>query len=255
MGTLKTGLLSITFRKLPREEIVRIAAEAGLDAIEWGGDIHVPHGDLDAAAAAARLTRDAGLKVRAYGSYYRLGVEGQEFAFEDALRTAVRLGAPAIRVWAGNKGSEEADEEMRARITEDARRSAELAEKEGVVVVLEYHGNTLTDTCDSTLRLLREADHSNLRTLWQPPVGSVLEENVEDMQRISPWLEYVHTFHWNVRERLPLAEGVREWRAYLEILRELPGERHAMLEFVRNDDPAQALEDAKTLLQLVRELS
>src|SRR5690606_98075 len=118
------GLLSVTFRKLPPEEIVRIAAEAELDAIEWGGDVHVPHGDLDAADRAAQLTRDAGLVVRAYGSYYRLGVEGQSFTFEDALHTAVRLGAPAIRVWAGNRGSEETSEEERARFTEDAHRPA-----------------------------------------------------------------------------------------------------------------------------------
>lgn len=255
MGQLKTGLLSVTFRGLPREDIVRIAAEAGLDAIEWGGDIHVPHGDLDAAAEAARLTQGAGLTVRSYGSYYRLGVEGQPFTFEDALATAVRLGAPAIRVWAGNRGSAETDEDARKRVTEDAYRSAELAEKEGVTVCLEYHSRTLTDTCDSAIRLLRDAAHPRLRSLWQPPVGMPHAQRLEELRRISPWLEYVHVFQWEGTERLPLLDGADEWRTYLEALQLLPGERHAMLEFVRNDDPAQAIEDGKTLTGLVRELS
>ena len=41
-----TGLLSVTFRHLPFERIIELAAEAGLDGIEWGGDVHVPPGDL-----------------------------------------------------------------------------------------------------------------------------------------------------------------------------------------------------------------
>ena len=43
---LKTGLVSITFREKSPEEIVGLVVEAGLDGIEWGGDVHVPHGDL-----------------------------------------------------------------------------------------------------------------------------------------------------------------------------------------------------------------
>ena len=257
MGVLKTGLLSVTFRALPPEDIVRIAAEAGLDAIEWGGDIHVPHGDLEKAAEAARLTRAAGLSVRSYGSYYRLGVEGQPFTFEDVLATAVRLGAPAVRVWAGNRGSAETDESARARVTEDALRSAELARRVGVTVCLEYHSRTLTDTCDSAIRLLRDASHPHLRTLWQPPLALSPAERLADLERISPWLEYVHCFHWAGKERaerLPLSEGTDDWRAYLDVLRRLPGERHAMLEFVRNDDPAQAVADGKTLIEIVNEL-
>jgi len=253
MGQLKTGLLSITFRKLPREDIVRIAAEAGLESIEWGGDIHVPHGDLDAAAEAARLTRAAGLTVRSYGSYYYLGVKEQGFTFEDALATAVRLEAPAIRVWAGKKGSDEASEEDRARVAEDARRAAERAAREGIAVCLEYHSRTLTDTCDSAIRLLRDAAHPGLRSLWQPALGLSHAERLEDLRRISPWLEYVHTYHWIGYERRPLSDGAEEWRAYLDVLRRLPGEKYAMLEFVRDDDPAQAAADARTLLELVRE--
>ncbi|HZG58266.1 sugar phosphate isomerase/epimerase family protein [Paenibacillus sp.] len=254
MGVLRTGLLSITFRSLPPAEVVRLAAEAGLDAIEWGGDVHAPHGDRAAAAEAARLTREAGLTVRGYGSYYRLGVEGQPFGFEDVLASAVALGAPAIRVWAGNRASAEADDAWRERVTAEARRVAETAKAEGIVVCLEYHANTLTDTCDSAIRLLREADSANLRTLWQPAIGLSAAERLDELTRVSPWLEYVHAYYWVDGERRPFAEGAEEWERYLRAVRELPGERHAMLEFVRDDAPGQLLEDAGALKRLVRDI-
>ena len=46
----RTGLVSVTFRKLTPEKIIELVSEAGLNAIEWGGDVHVPHGDLKRAA-------------------------------------------------------------------------------------------------------------------------------------------------------------------------------------------------------------
>ena len=43
---VRTGLVSVTFRQLPADEVVAVAAKAGLAAIEWGGDVHVPLGNL-----------------------------------------------------------------------------------------------------------------------------------------------------------------------------------------------------------------
>ncbi len=61
------GLVSITFRQLTAAEIIALMTQAGLAAIEWGGDIHVPHGDEAQARAVARMGADAGLHVAAYG--------------------------------------------------------------------------------------------------------------------------------------------------------------------------------------------
>ncbi|WP_309120866.1 TIM barrel protein [Paenibacillus sp.] len=253
---IRTGLVSITFRSLSPARVAALAAEAGLEAIEWGGDIHVPHGDVAAAREAARWTREAGLAVASYGSYYRLaaGAE-QSFDFDDVLSTALALGAPSIRVWAGDRGSEGADDAWRGRATADARRIAEAAAREGVLVCLEYHARTLTDTCDSAIRLLREADHPNLRTLWQPAVGGSPDRLLEELRRLAPWLEYVHAYHWEGRERRPFAEGAEEWRFYLEALNALPGDRFALLEFVRDDAPPQLADDAKALRRLAADVS
>src|SRR5688572_22964962 len=101
---LTSGLVSVTFRKLGPREIVQLASTAGLRGIEWGGDIHVPAGDLQTARAVRQISADAGLQVLAYGSYFRFQ-PGE--AFELVLETAVALGAPLIRIWAGNQPSAE----------------------------------------------------------------------------------------------------------------------------------------------------
>src|SRR5215212_11999351 len=103
---LTSGLVSVTFRPLAPREIVQLAAAAGLRGIEWGGDIHVPHGDLQAARAVRQITADAGLQVLAYGSYFRFQPAA---AFEPVLETALALGAPLIRIWAGSQPSAATD--------------------------------------------------------------------------------------------------------------------------------------------------
>jgi len=67
------GLVSVTFRHLSAKNVVDLAVQAGLTGIEWGGDKHVPHGDLKIAKQVREYSIKAGLEVTAYGSYYRVG--------------------------------------------------------------------------------------------------------------------------------------------------------------------------------------
>src|SRR5690606_9402260 len=127
---IRPGLCSVTFRSLPVEEVVRHAAAAGLEGIEWAGDAHVPPGDLDAATHARTVTEEAGLAVTSYGSYLTfVGSDEEVHAAGGAVIAAARaLGAPRIRVWATRTGSVETSTEDRAvtvgRIRELADRVA-----------------------------------------------------------------------------------------------------------------------------------
>ena len=62
---MKTSVASVTFRRKSVCEVAELARRAGLDAIEWGGDIHVPPGNAQAARAALHCTRENGLTVSA----------------------------------------------------------------------------------------------------------------------------------------------------------------------------------------------
>jgi sugar phosphate isomerase/epimerase len=244
----RSGLVSITFRKLPPRRITELAATAGLAAIEWGGDVHVPHGRTKAGREARQLTLDAGLQVASYGSYYRVA-ETRDFTFTQVLDTALALGAPLVRVWAGARGSAAADDSYWARVIDDSRAVADAAAAVGVQVAYEFHGGTLTDTTASALLLLRTAAHPNLYTYWQPPRGLAPEELHRSLEAVLPWLTNLHVFAWSdTGTRLPLAQGRDRWLPLLRLAATRTGrDGYAMIEFVRDDDPAAFQEDARSL--------
>ena len=252
---IKAGLVSITFRALSPVALIDLATRAGLRGIEWGGDIHVPHGNLARAHEVGNQTRDAGLQVAAYGSYYRVGVSetsAEPLIFESVLETARELDAPLIRVWAGNLASAQADEAHWNRVRTDALRIAEWSARERIAVAYEYHGGTLTDSRAATQRLLKQTSHSNLGILWQPPSDATLEERLQSLQEVLPHLLNLHVFQWRQTaagkiERCVLEEGENEWPKYFEALRASPRDHWALLEFVRDDTEAALLDDARTL--------
>lgn len=238
------GLTSVTFRHLSWLENICVACECGLQGIEWGGDIHCPPGDVALAQEIAKATREAGLAVLSYGSYYRLGA-GEDFA--PVLASAVALGAPIIRVWAGTKASAKYTAEERKLAIEDALRIASQAAVHGITVALEYHRDSLTDNAKSAVDLLQTA--GNMKTYWQPNPELTCEQNLQELQAVLPWLTYVHVFQWkHDGTRLALQDGTEDWAAYFA----LAGERTAILEFVKDNCPAQCAQDANTLKALTQ---
>jgi sugar phosphate isomerase/epimerase len=250
---IQAGLLSVTFRKLSPEEIVALVKQAKISSLEWGGDIHVPHGDVARAAQVRQLTEQAGLRVSAYGSYYKAGEsEAAGLSFEKVLASAVSLGAPIIRVWAGQRGSATADAAYREKIVQDSQRIGDLAAARQVKIGYEFHGGTLTDTNESALQLLQAVNHAHVTTFWQPAVGVDDAYRLDGLRALLPWLSNVHVYHWRPpHERMPLAVGEEIWKQYFEVIRSSGRNHDASLEFVRNDDPQAFWEDAVALKGLV----
>jgi 3-dehydroshikimate dehydratase len=253
----RPGLVSITFRKLSPEELISLVVKAGQSGIEWGGDVHVPHGDIARAEQVGIWTRDAGLEVAAYGSYYRLGEKDDNPEFQAVLDSAVALGAPSIRVWAGKRASADADEAYRHAVKEDLARICAIAADADVEVALEYHANTLTDDPGSAREILESMKIPNLRSLWQPPNGKSFETCMAGLEEMLPHVSNVHVFHWGRGwgDRYTLAEGADRWTAYLSRLADPAFTRWALLEFVKDDSPEQYLRDAGTLKTWIRGIS
>lgn len=249
------GLVSITFRELSPLEIVNLCVEAGLKGIEWGGDVHCPHGDIVRAEEARRLSEEAGIAIPAYGSYYRLADDEGGVSFGDALASTLALGAQFVRLWAGKRASSEANLEDWISAAEDLRRVADAAGEEGVGVSLEYHQHSLTDSIESTDRLLEMAAHPNVHVNWQPTNFQPFEYSHRALDAVLPRLSNLHVFCWDYvgrdKVRRPLAEGREDWERYFEKARELPGDRYALLEFVKDDRPEQLIEDAVALREFL----
>ena len=260
----RTGLVSVTFRQLHPDRIIDLVNAAGADVIEWGGDLHVPHGDTKTAEDVGRRTREAGLDVSCYGSYYRLGLAGVETGngaakyphFSAVLDSAIALGAPLIRVWAGREGSAEIDDRTRREAEEDALNIAGQAQAHGIQIAYEYHAKTLTDEIDSALRLLDATKHPAISTLWQPPNDKPEDYILKSLESVLPRLSNVHVFHWifpdGQIERRPLCEGKERWISYLKQLQPL-NPRDYLIEFVKDDATEQYLEDAACLKRWLQE--
>lgn len=245
MPQVKTGLVSVTFRQKSVDEIVALTAEAGLSGVEWGGDVHVPSGDKETARRAARLTRQAGLEVLSYGSYYRCQ-PGEDFS--PVLESAVILGAPLIRVWAGTKPWEESSPKEREVLAAQLARAVDQAAAAGLTLGLEYHRGTATQTKEGTQALLETVGRPSLTTYWQPNPDISQKEQLAEIDALLPWISTIHIFTWtgaNVRHLLE--EGADRWEEYLTHLASAQKERCLLLEFVKEDSEEVFRRDAQTL--------
>ena len=243
LADLTPGICSVTLRDSGIDDVVRISADAGLAGIEWGTDVHVS--DAASAAHAKEATEAAGLTVLSLGSYYRAGDFGD---FGPTLELAATVGAPRIRIWAGELGSADAQDNHWDAVVKDTQRVADLAAERGIAIAFEYHGNTLTDSPETTLELLRRVNHANVGTYWQPAVGLSDQQALESLHRVLPHVVGVHCFSWGPKaERFPLRNRKLLWQTVSDALRGNGKDMDIMLEFVEDDLPDNVLNDAAFL--------
>lgn len=262
---MKSGICSITFAKLNPSELVELVQQAGLDAIEWAGNVHVPPGELKLASDVRKWTEEAGLEVSSYGSYWKVvDAAGRPEAFEPVLESALALGTDTIRIWAGRKPSDAVSPSERSVIMEGLSRALEAAQAQGVKLALEFHANTLGDSNAATLEVLNELNHPGLFTYWQPIYWLTDPAyRLAGLQQLSARVLNLHVFHWlfspgagswgESTTRCPLAEGREDWVRYFEVPLDSSIDHFALLEFVRDDSPEQFLSDAATLQHILKD--
>lgn len=244
------GLCSVTLRALPTDAVLRAAVAAGLSCVEWGGDVHVPPGDTGTAAAVGEATRAAGLRVASYGSYHR-ALDPAEF--DGVLASAVALGAPRIRVWAGTTGSARATRADRDRVAAGCADAVRRAGAAGIEIGLEWHGGTLTDTPASAAALLAAVDDlvgsPTLTTYWQPPLDTPDDEALAGLATVLDRVGAVHAFSWwPGTTRNPLRSRKKLWDMVFGVLGGTERAHDVLLEFVPDDDPDGLPAEAGTLL-------
>ena len=250
---MHTGICSITFRKKTPSEIIALTSQAGLDGIEWGGDVHAPPSLPSSKLVEIRKsTEEAGLLVSSYGSYYNvLDTKVHPEEFFPVLDAAEALGTRVIRIWSGGGASENASETLFKKEADRTRELCELAKKRGITLAFEFHGGCLTDTVPSTIRLLNVVKKENLKTYYQVYERGEETTPEEELKTIIPYLSNVHCYEWTGAERHLLEEGQGRWERLIDILGQASFKGFILLEFVKDDSPESLLKDAQTLREMV----
>ena len=222
------GLVSVSFRKLSPEEIVRVAVAAGLNYIEWGSDVHAPYTEQERLEEIRQLQEAYGVSCCSYGTYFRLGVTPID-ELPGYIRAAKLLGTNILRLWAGNMSPCKYSEEEKQALIAQCRKAAILAENADVILCMECHRNTYTETKENALELMQAVNSPAFRMYWQPSARCSEEENLAYARSLKEYTYHIHAFQQKGADKYSLADGVDEWKTYLQ---EFCGDHYILLEFM-----------------------
>ncbi len=236
------GLVSVSFRNHTIEEIVTATKNANLSCIEWGGDIHVPHGDVKKAKVAFKASRDANIFCSSYGSYFRLGISTD---LNDVLKSSDALETNVIRVWAFNKNRQKTTDEEYKNLVKKTREVCQIARDK--TLCLECHSDTITEDYLSSLAFLNDVSCENLKMFWQPNQHKSYEYNLSSAKALAPYVKNVHVFAWEGEKKFPLNYHENRWREYIKALNSTQNEKNFLLEFMHDDKIETLNQTAKEL--------
>jgi len=236
------ALCTIAFRERLLEYSLDLAAEVGFQGVEvWGREPHISEEyDKNRVAAAGRMVSERGLKVAVFGSYLKFGAtnDDERLELKDVLRIAAGLGAPIVRVWASDVGSDEADDALWRRTIDEAGEAASRAAKMGLTLAVEMHSKTLCDTGATTRRLLDAVNCPAFGANYQASSRHRDETALERLELALPRVVHMHAQNFvplnagsDRVERVGLADGIVEYGPLLGLLRKSGYEGFISVEF------------------------
>ena len=248
-SNFRSGLVSVSFRQHTPAAILESAKAAGLSLIEWGSDVHAPCRDLERLNMLVRMQDQYGFACSSYGTYFRLG-ETPLDELLDYVRAAKLLGTRVLRLWCGSKSGADMNQQERNELLEICRRASKIAEENDVLLCMECHRNTFTQSPDDAVWLMESVHSKHFRMYWQPFQWQSVEENVSNAKKIAPYAECIHVFHWKNDAKLPLGQAADEWRAYLK---HFPTFTPLLLEFMPNGTLEELAQEASSLKSIIGE--
>ena len=244
-----SGLVSVSFRDHSVKEIIIAAKESKLECIEWGSDVHAPYQDVSRLQEIAALQKKYGIRCCSYGTYFELGLTPIE-ELPGYIEAARILGTHILRLWAGIKKPDDYTKEERDDLFAQCRQAAVIAKAHNVILCMECHMNTYTQTQEGALELMRAVDSSYFRMYWQPNFDSV-DANRAYIVALQEYIMHVHVSYWTKEGQRSLQQGIGVWEDYLS---QLTGERHLLLEFLPENRIESLPQEASALRELIHHL-
>ena len=211
MSYFKLGLCSVTFRKKSAAQVVEIAKNAGIDYIEWGGDIHVR--TIDDARIVKSICDNEGIRISSYGSYFNTN-EFDENKWIQICEITKTLGASSIRIWLGKKNSEDFSDKEYSALLKNIKTMCDIAAGYGLLVCPECHDHTFNNNTDAFLRLKNDSAKDNFRTYFQ----SRYFRMEYDLDRIDRTFEFIENVHVSYRDLKKEQRHRKKNKNYLDTL-------------------------------------
>lgn len=221
---MKFGVFTVMLPDLTPEEAVAELAAAGYDGVEWRVTT-VPEEvrseapsfwrnnlcTLAPTMADARqgraLAEQAALAIPNLGTYIDVG---DLFSVETAMRFAVTVGAPSIRVGVARTNAPGNFAALFSQTVEFLAGVEERAHISGVKALIEMHHGTIAASATAAVRLVERFDPALIGVIHD--CGNMVYEGHEDYRRgletLGPYLGHVHVK--NAAYDRPAAGGV--WR-------------------------------------------
>lgn len=247
MNSYRLGLVSVSFRPHTPEDILKAMQCAGLNYIEWGGDVHAPADDMEKVVQLPALQKEYGVACSSYGSYFRIGVSPLE-ELPPVVAAAKALGTNIIRLWAGNEGSAAYTGQKKEAFFSECHKIAKIGAENDVIFCLECHNWTYTDTKETALELMTAIDSPHFRMYWQPNQFKSIEENIAYAKLLAPYTEHIHVFNWKGEQKMPLCEAIDVWKQYLSAF---DTNKTLLLEFMPDGDIRSLEREAAALRKIV----
>ena len=220
---MRPALSGLLFDHAPAAELAAAAREIGYASVELRGTRH----QLPPNADDARLDLLRGLfegleiaNIASHAGNFALLDEAEALAARETARRflewAAELKARSVRIWPGWVAAPEAEPEHWARAARHLRWCADAAADLGVMVAIEMHHGSLTESADGANRLLDAID--------QPAVGLILDP-ANLMQTPTPFgprcvvAVWDRLLHVHVKDHSlvgPADTGAYPFRLYLE---------------------------------------
>ncbi len=251
---MKIGLCTIAFKELSLEEVLDLAAEHRFDGVEiWGNAPHIPDEyDPNYVKSISRMAQERELEI-IFGSYVDPLMEDYKKHWDTAFRIAEDLGTKIMRVWSRGGSSRNITPEDKAAIISRLGEMSVEAERRGIVLATEMHGNNFTDTADTILELLKAVDHPNLKTYYQPIFAQDSDDPYEAARMIGQYVICVHA--QNVKSTddgktasCGIADGIVNYAKVVEILKSKGFDGCLEVEFVYGEDKIAALKRDRDFL-------
>lgn len=245
------GLVSVSFRNDSVEKIALIAHKLGLNHIEWGSDIHAPNNDETRLQKIAEYQKLFDISCCSYGTYFRIGFTPTS-ELTGYIYAAQKLGTNILRLWAGRKKSSDCTQEEREHLFRACKEAVAIAEEHKMILCLECHRRSYTETKEGALELMQEINSPNFRMYWQPNPDISLGDNLDYIRALNPYITHIHVFNWTSDRRLPLQDGMDTWKQYLSAL---SGDHHLLLEFMPDDCIQSLPNEAEALREIIQLLT